>query len=213
MKKIFSKLIKNNEEENRMEKLRGFEVVSQDHRQVQGEVKLPLRGTKTSAGYDFYALEDIVIKPGESVFFATDVKAYMQPNEVLLMDVRSSIGIKQDLMLANTIGIVDSDYYSNEDNDGNIRICLRNLKPSMKLHGYQVIEADVYDVDNEQGVVLDTFNHDKILVPIIEDLAIQNTVTIQAGDRVAQGFFVQYLESDNCNTEDTRNGGIGSTTV
>jgi len=51
----------------------------------------------------------------------------MQEGEVLILDVRSSIGIKKGLMLANTIGIVDQDYFSNKDNDGNIGICLYNM--------------------------------------------------------------------------------------
>ena len=49
----------------------------------------------------------------------------MQDDEFLMLDVRSSMGGK--FMLANTIGIIDSDYYSNENNDGNIGIFLKNI--------------------------------------------------------------------------------------
>ena len=57
----------------------------------------------------------------------TDIKAYMEADEVLTTHVRSSIGMKRGLVLANTTGIIDSDYYSNPDNDGNIGFMLRNL--------------------------------------------------------------------------------------
>jgi dUTP pyrophosphatase len=109
--------------------------------------------------------------------------------------VRSSIGTKFDLVLANTIGIIDSDYYNNSSNEGNIGICLKNTKPSMKLTGYDIVK------DNGREVI----------VPQIEDLTDENTVVIKPGERVAQVFFVNFLKSDNCNTEIDRQGGFGST--
>lgn len=177
--------------------MRKFEVVKDKMKKVQAhiegeEVVLPLRSTKTSAGYDFYATEDMIIRPQEKLTIATDVKVKMNKDEFLLMVVRSSKGIKDDLILANTIGVIDSDYYNNDDNDGNIHICLRNLRPSMKLNGYTPI--NVY-----------------VKVPEIIDLTEQNTVFIPKGERVVQGIFVKYSTADNCNSEETRNGGIGST--
>ncbi len=87
---------------------------------------MPRRGTRHSAGYDFVTPVDLTVLPGELVRVATDVKAYMQPGEVLQIYVRSSAGLR-GLMLANTVGIVDADYYGNPDNDGNIVLALRNL--------------------------------------------------------------------------------------
>jgi len=113
-------------------KIRGFEFVSQEHIKNWGDIStkivanLPTRGSKTSAGYDFYSPIDVKIPAGEQVLIWSDVKAYMQEGEVLMIHVRSSIGIKAGLMLANTTGVIDADYYSNESNDGNIGICLKN---------------------------------------------------------------------------------------
>jgi dUTP pyrophosphatase len=107
------------------------------------------------------------------------------------------MGVKNDLMLSNTIPVIDSDYYDNENNEGNIGISIRNLKPSMRLKGIKS-----YFVGE----------HGQINVPEIEDLTEENTVIIKAGDRVAQGFFVKYLPSDNCNSDEERKGGFGSTT-
>ena len=88
---------------------------------------LPTRATNRSAGYDFYLKDDVTIKPGQTVFQQTDVKCKLSRDEVLLLFIRSSIGIKQKLVLANGTGVIDADYYGNADNDGNIGIRLFNL--------------------------------------------------------------------------------------
>ena len=103
---------------------RGFKVVNIEKRKSD-HVHYPTRGSINSAGYDFYADKDYNIAPNEVIKIWTDIKAYMQPNEFLMLDVRSSMGGK--FMLANTIGIVDSDYYENPNNDGNIGIFLKNI--------------------------------------------------------------------------------------
>lgn len=87
----------------------------------------PIRADRASAGYDFFSKETVTIEPGKKHLFWTDVKAYMKKNEVLSVHIRSSLGIKKDLILANVTGIIDSSYFSNKSNDGNIGICLRNM--------------------------------------------------------------------------------------
>lgn len=109
-------------------KERGFEIIKDEHRKHSDiEIQLPTRGDSRSAGYDFYSNETVVLQPKQSHLFWTDVKSYMLDNEVLSIHVRSSIGTKKDLMLKNTTGIIDSSYYENVSNDGNIGICLVNM--------------------------------------------------------------------------------------
>lgn len=111
---------------------RGFELVSIKNKKTNNmKVILPKRATKNSAAYDFYSNEDCAILPNGIVKLWTDVKAYMQPDEFLMLDVRSSMGGR--FMLANTIGIVDSDYYNNEDNEGNIGIFLKNISDEPQI--------------------------------------------------------------------------------
>ena len=111
-----------------MDRIRGFEPVENRKTYAPGvEILMPLRATRTSAGYDFYAPYAKEIEVGATAIFATDVKAYMQPDEFLMFVPRSSVGMKKNLMLANSVGVVDSDYYNNPDNEGNIHIALRNL--------------------------------------------------------------------------------------
>ena len=105
---------------------RYFELVKDKYRKSTGEVILPKRATKSSVAYDFYSPIDITIPPMTSVMIWTDIKSKFNENEALLINIRSSMG-KQPVMIANTQGWIDSDYYSNPDNDGNIGIRLFNL--------------------------------------------------------------------------------------
>lgn len=106
-------------------KTRGFEPVTTEKRKTKGDVTLPTQGTKGAMAYDFYANDDYMIEPNKVGKVWTDIKAYMQPGECLIINVRSSMGGK--FMLANTAGWIDSDYYGNPDNDGNIGVFLLNI--------------------------------------------------------------------------------------
>lgn len=88
--------------------------------------KLPTRSDSGSAGYDFYSPETVTIEPKQMVKIKTNVKCSMAECDVLMLYVRSSIGIKKNLMLANGTGVIDSTYYNNPDNEGNIIIALYN---------------------------------------------------------------------------------------
>lgn len=94
------------------------------------DLKLPERGTVRSAGYDFFSPEDYVIKPNARVIIPTYIKARMETDEVLMIYPRSSYGFKYGMQLANTVGIIDSDYYDNPDNEGNIYIKVYNTGDS-----------------------------------------------------------------------------------
>lgn len=134
-------------------KKRGFEVVS---RYADAQLKLPQRQTKNAAGYDFEAAEDFIVpsiwKLGflkalkalrkakqitakelteadadlKPVLVPTGIKAYMQPNEVLMLFNRSSGPLKRRLILPNGVGIIDADYYNNDGNEGEIFVQLLN---------------------------------------------------------------------------------------
>lgn len=91
------------------------------------EIVLPKRATSKSAGYDFRALEGYTLKPGETHFFATGLKARMNDDDVLLVFPRSSLAIKKGLRLTNSVAVIDADYYGNPSNDGHIMISLFNF--------------------------------------------------------------------------------------
>jgi dUTP pyrophosphatase len=100
------------------EKAKGFTTL---------EFPLPKRSTKFSAGYDISLVEEFVILPGEIKTGVTGIKAFMQEDEVLKIYARSSLSRRHHLTLANNVGIIDSDYYNNPDNDGVIGITLYNF--------------------------------------------------------------------------------------
>ena len=86
---------------------------------IYNDIKLPLRATKGSAGYDFYAPFDISLKPGQTIKIPTGIRVNMLDNYVLKLYPRSGLGFKYRLQLNNTVGIIDSDYYYS-DNEGHI---------------------------------------------------------------------------------------------
>lgn len=99
-----------------------FETVSYAN---PADVKMPRRSTPGSAGYDFYSPVEIVIEPGEKVKIFTGVKVRMNEDVVLMLYPRSSHGIA-GVQLLNTVGIIDSDYYNNSTNEGQIVVQLIN---------------------------------------------------------------------------------------
>ena len=105
-----------------MGKIRGFEIAKGFENEG---INLPVRKTKCSAGYDIEAAEDTIIpsfkKGMKPTLVKTGIKAYMQEDEVLMLYARSSLAIKRGLILQNTTGIIDSDFFPHE-----IKVALRN---------------------------------------------------------------------------------------
>ena len=90
------------------------------------EYDLPKRMTSHSAGYDFFAIEGFTIKPGEIKKIPTGYKATFGSDEMLMILVRSSMGFKYNIRMTNQVGIIESDYYNNIDNEGHMFISLQN---------------------------------------------------------------------------------------
>ena len=87
---------------------------------------LPERKTASSAGYDFLALNDFILKPNEIIKIPTGIKAKYPCDEFLMLVVRSSMGFKYNVRMCNQVGIIDADYYNNKENEGHIWIALQN---------------------------------------------------------------------------------------
>lgn len=109
-----------------------------DDKKLYSNYDLPKRSTEKSAGYDIKSLENVSIKPGESKKIKTGIKASMYSDEVLYLYIRSSLGFKYDISLSNSTGVVDSDYYNNESNEGHIVLKLIN-------HGTEDFEIKIGD--------------------------------------------------------------------
>ena len=134
-------------------RVRGFERVSGFDKAV-----LPARKTTGSCGYDIhiYSTTPTTIKPHESKVFCTGIKAYMPRDEFLAIYIRSSIGIKKHLMLKNSVGIIDEDFYNNEDNEGHILVALYNYGDEpVTLEPFERVAQGVFQkygvVDNDNA--------------------------------------------------------------
>ncbi|UQS85033.1 dUTP diphosphatase [Apilactobacillus apisilvae] len=133
---------------------RGFQIVSKYKNE---NINLPYRATKQAAGYDIESACDFklpsiwklgflkvlwAIKHEKSVsdknvqkakdilkpyLVPTGIKVHMQPNEVLIIANRSSGPLKRGMILPNGIGVIDSDYYNNNNNEGEIFVQLMNF--------------------------------------------------------------------------------------
>ena len=103
-----------------------FKCDIKDDKKLYEEYVLPERKTKCSAGYDFIAIEDFEIKPGEIKKIPTGYKAKFLCDEMLMILVRSSMGFKFNIRMCNQVGIIESDYYNNSSNEGHIFVALQN---------------------------------------------------------------------------------------
>ena len=134
---------------------RGFEVVKGYE---DKDIHLPVRKTKYAAGYDVEAAEDVIIpvyKPGiKPTLIPTGLKAYCEPDEFFMLVNRSS-GPKKGFLMANSIGIVDHDYYNNEGNDGHFYFQYFNCSDKeIIIHKGDVIGQVIFQkylmVDNDK---------------------------------------------------------------
>lgn len=128
-------------------KTRGFEIITAYQNK---DITLPQRATHHAAGYDFSAAEDVIIpsiwksgilkglkaligneKEAEAslkpTLVPTGIKSYMGEEEYLQLANRSSNPLKRFLILTNGVGVIDSDYYNNSDNEGHIMFQLTNF--------------------------------------------------------------------------------------
>ena len=142
-----------------MKKVRGFEIAK--GYEDKG-INLPERKTKYSAAYDFEAGEDCEIPVFEQgmapTLVKTGIKAYMEEDEVLMLYNRSSNPKKKGLVLANSVGVIDKDYYGNKDNDGLIMAAFYNKgeKPVQIKKGECICQGMfqkylLADEDNAEG--------------------------------------------------------------
>lgn len=145
-----------------------FEYVS---RLSESTISLPQKGSKHAAGYDFFNPADVTIEPHKIEYVKTGVKAKFPDDLALLLLNRSSNPKKKGLVLANGIGLIDADYYNNEDNEGEIAFAFMNIS--------------------------------------------DEPVTIKEGDKLGQGMFVAFIDTEDYNELDIneRKGGFGSTGI
>ena len=150
--------------------MRKFEKISREQYEKDlkdkceyDDISIPIRSTKHSAGYDFKSPIEFELQPGEIIKVPTGIKAQMGEDEYLMLLVRSSMGFKYNVRLCNQVGIVDSDYYNNPDNEGHMFIKIQNEgKEVLKINKddrfaqgifnkYYLVDDDCADKDRTGG--------------------------------------------------------------
>lgn len=117
--------------------------------------------TEGSAGYDLRAFDlndsnkKITIPPKSKMIIGTGIKIHLNNNKYVgKVYSRSSLGSKKGLILANSVGIIDSDY------QGEIMLCLQNLTDSEVLiePGERVAQLLIEKVNHVKFNVVESFD-------------------------------------------------------
>ena len=123
-------------------------------RKIYDHIKLPIRATSGSAGYDFKSPIDFKLKPGSTIKIPTGIKVKIDDGWVLKCYPRSGLGFKFRLQLNNTVGIIDSDYYYS-DNEGHIFSKITNDSNEGKTVEIRAGEGFMQGIFVEYGITLD----------------------------------------------------------
>jgi len=192
--------------------MRRFEKISV----LKHDIPLPERKTAKSAGYDISIIHphvlnlmveqglsmdeawNIVKEKGDTTFFLphgqenflfpTGLKASMEDGEVLMLFIRSSVGVKQHITLSNQVAVIDADYYNNPDNEGHIFVPLDI--PKRPIPGPNPYHPLFVDNEHDQDRYLE-FDGPTL--------------------RICQGIFLDYKTTDDDTASGKRQGGLGST--
>lgn len=149
---------------------------------IYDNIKLPKRGTSGSAGYDLFAPFNFTLAPTEILKIPTGIRVVINGGWFLGCLPRSGLGFKYFETLANTMGIIDSDYY-NSDNEGHIWVKVTNSYPKASNEHYSVSP----------------------------ELQQKRTMEIEQGKAFVQGIFLPFGITIDDEVEGVRNGGFGST--
>lgn len=102
-------------------------------------VKLPTYATDGSAAMDIYAVSDFTVKPGETIIVPTGLKVNLPKGYALLIQPRSGLSVKTKIRIANTPGLIDSDYHEE------IGVIVENIDPPIKEIGTEIIDGKPID--------------------------------------------------------------------
>ena len=117
-------------------------------------ISLPNRATAQSAGHDFYSPMSFTLDPGESIKVPTGIRCEMYDGWVLTMYPRSGHGFKYGIHMANTVCVIDGDYYES-DNEGHIFVKLVNDSSLAQTVRFEAGDAFCQGIFLPFGITLD----------------------------------------------------------
>lgn len=156
------------------------------------DAKIPVYANLTDAGADLYAIEDIVINPGETVLVPTGLKVAIPRGYEIQVRPKSGRALKTKMRVANSPGTIDAGYRDE------IKVIIDNIEPPFK---------DInYHFDDEGKVIIDSILHG-------------SSYSISKGDKFAQLVLSEVPKMDFVEVESVskytgnRGGGFGSTGI
>lgn len=153
------------------------------------DAKIPTYAHVGDGALDLYAPADYTINPGETIVIPCDIKVALPYGYAFLIHPRSGLSAKSKLRVANSIGLVDSQY------KGNIGVIIEN------------VDAPIKDI---------TYEFDESGRPVITSILHGKSYTISKGERFAQMRLVEVPTASFFQVEsvdgmgDDRGGGFGS---
>ncbi|MGM9967410.1 dUTP diphosphatase [uncultured Rummeliibacillus sp.] len=116
---------------------------------IHKDAKMPFRANPGDAGLDLYAVEDKLIKPGESALIPTGIVIELPQGTEAQVRPRSGLALKHSITVLNSPGTIDEGYR------GEIRVILINhgkkdflVEKHMRIA--QMVIAPVLQVQVEQ---------------------------------------------------------------
>ena len=161
-------------------------------KKLSKDAVIPTYGTAESAGFDLYAIEDVVIRPQETIPVKTGLMFEVPDDHAMFLFPRSGVSAKTSLRMANCVGVIDSDYR------GEVMVLLHNTATEGKgmTPAYKLLD----------GTVPDDYKY---------KYNPYGTIVIKKGDRIAQGIIMPVERTgfvEGTPTKTTRGkGGLGST--
>lgn len=130
------------------------DMPQEEAEEIYGNIKLPQRATRGSAGYDIYTPITYTLNPGESARIPTGIRVKIENGWFLSVFPRSGLGFKFRLQLDNTVGIIDSDYFFAE-NEGHIFVKVTNDSKEGKIVALESGKAFCQGIFLEYGITVD----------------------------------------------------------
>lgn len=176
-------------------------------KRLHPDAVIPKYATDLSAGFDLYAVEDVIIEPGETKAVGLGLAFEIPAGYEIQIRPRSGISLKTLLRQSNSVGTIDADYR------GEVKVMFDNIaEPDYRLY-IDDLRSEVYAVNGE---VFDIKG--EVSMEVDYGSLLHGSYIIRKGDRICQGILskvpqANFIEVEELSDTERGCGGLGSTGV